>query len=192
MHFREEFEGHLYVINKYRQYIIFLRISITLILYTMYYSVQKTFHAQRFAPLEHPQPMLLTRHGSLEIYQVELLRDTQVVHPAIRPESVRPQRSALAQNFPNPFNPSTTIPFIVGALAAPQTGVAKSQPVELEIYNPLGQKLRTLVADLLAVGRHEVEWDGRDDGGIEVASGLYIYRLRIGSFVQTRRLLLVR
>ncbi len=134
----------------------------------------------------------LPRHGSVEIHQVELLRDTQVVHPAIRPEGVRPQRSVLAQNFPNPFNPSTTIPFTVGALAAPQTGVAKSQPVELEIYNPLGQKLRTLVADLLAVGRHEVEWDGRDDGGIEVASGLYIYRLRIGAFVQTRRLLLVR
>ncbi|MBT4499832.1 MAG: hypothetical protein HOC74_19040, partial [Gemmatimonadetes bacterium] len=62
----------------------------------------------------------------------------------------------------------------------------------LEIFNSLGQKMRLLTDQTLASGMHLLKWDGRDDRGREAASGLYIYRLEIGDFHQSRRLLLVR
>ena len=88
----------------------------------------------------------LPRHGSGEIHLVELLRDTQVVHPAIRPEGVRPQRSVLAQNFPNPFNASTVIDYqVIG-------GSREGRMVELAVYNVLGHRVRTLVRRVHAAG----------------------------------------
>ena len=95
-----------------------------------------------------------------------------------------PERSALLANFPNPFNPETTIPFAVGS--------ADSAPVELAIFNALGQKVRTLFAGSLPAGLHSLQWDGRSDAGHAVASGAYIYSLQVGTQVQTRRLLLLR
>ena len=64
--------------------------------------------------------------------------------------------------------------------------------VKLEIFNMLGQNICTLVSGGLAPGMHRVEWDGRDALGDAVATGTYIYRLQIGEFVQSRRLLLLR
>ncbi|MSR82520.1 MAG: hypothetical protein EXS58_06285 [Candidatus Latescibacteria bacterium] len=66
------------------------------------------------------------------------------------------------------------------------------QPVRLEIYDLLGQTVRTLVAGSLVPGGHQVTWGGRDQQGHEVAVGVYCYRLQAGDFVQTRRLLLLR
>ena len=65
-------------------------------------------------------------------------------------------------------------------------------PVTIEVFNVLGQKMRTLVSADLMPGYHKVSWDGRNDGGLEVASGIYIYRLCAGDYQQSRRLLLVR
>ena len=64
--------------------------------------------------------------------------------------------------------------------------------MRLDVYNIAGQQIRTLVADNLPAGVHRVEWDGRDGLGRDVASGAYLYRLQIGEFVQSRRLLLLR
>lgn len=101
----------------------------------------------------------------------------------IDPGLIIPQSYALYQNFPNPFNLPTTIRFDV-----PQSG-----RVRLEIYNTLGQRVRTLIdADLPARSLHEASWDGRDDGGREVASGVYFYRLDAGRFQKTRRMLLLK
>ncbi len=81
-----------------------------------------------------------------------------------------PSEFTLAQNYPNPFNPSTTIEYTV-----PRTA-----KVELTIYNALGQKVRTLASGLHAPGLHRVVWDGRNEFGRNVTSGVYFYRLNAG------------
>ncbi len=93
-----------------------------------------------------------------------------------------PTEFALEANYPNPFNPSTTISF-----ALPQ-----ASEVTLAIYNVRGQLVRTLVSGALQAGRHQAIWDGRDAGGSQVASGLYIYRMRAGEFVTVRKMLFAK
>ncbi len=89
---------------------------------------------------------------------------------------------ALAQNYPNPFNATTTIEF---QLAAPTT-------VKLDIYDSLGQKVRTLIARHLAAGHYRTQWNGRDDTRRPVASGTYFYRLRAGAFLDIKQLTLLK
>jgi len=93
-----------------------------------------------------------------------------------------PATFALQQNYPNPFNSHTVI-----ALALPGPG-----GVELAAYNAAGQKVATLLDGHRAEGVYTIRWDGRDDGGRELASGMYAYRLRTGDRVEARKLLLVR
>lgn len=88
----------------------------------------------------------------------------------------------LAQNYPNPFNPQTTISF-----AMPTAGVVK-----LEVFNVLGQKISTLLDDYLPAGHHEVVFAGEDGHGHELASGVYFYRLRVGTFESSRKMLLLK
>ncbi|RMH97292.1 MAG: choice-of-anchor D domain-containing protein [Calditrichaeota bacterium] len=100
-----------------------------------------------------------------------------------------PVQFALEQNYPNPFNPATTIPY----------RLAERSRVKLEIYDLLGRRVRTLVQAVEATGAHRQTWDGRDDRGHPVASGIYIYRLEaepVGApgagFRQARKLVLLR
>ncbi len=91
-------------------------------------------------------------------------------------------RTRLGANRPNPFNPTTTIGFDLPARA----------DVDLSVYDPAGRLVRTLVRAPLLAGSHSVVWNGKDQNGIDVASGVYFYRLAAGGFVETRKLLLVR
>lgn len=93
-----------------------------------------------------------------------------------------PTAIALTGNYPNPFNPSTTIGFSV-----PDAGYT-----ELTIYNAAGQKVRELVSGHLTPGRHSAVWDGRDNHGNHVSSGVYISRLRRGDSAVSRRMMLVK
>lgn len=93
-----------------------------------------------------------------------------------------PSAFELSQNYPNPFNPSTLIRFVL-----PQSG-----PARLAVYNILGHRVRTLVEGVQKAGEQRIMWDGRDDDGAAVASGIYFYRLEAGGFTQTRRLTLLR
>jgi len=93
-----------------------------------------------------------------------------------------PAVDRLGQNYPNPFNPNTTIAF----------DLAKSGSVSLEIFNTKGQKLRSLVRGNLQEGSHRINWDATDDSGRKVASGLYLYRLKTASGVQSRKMLLLK
>jgi len=88
----------------------------------------------------------------------------------------------LHQNAPNPFNPATTIDFDLPTAAE----------VELNVYNILGEKVRTLTAGIKNAGRHRVTWDGRDRNGRPAATGVYFYELKTGSERQTRKMLLVK
>jgi hypothetical protein len=93
-----------------------------------------------------------------------------------------PFRNTLFPNTPNPFNPVTTIRF----------EVAKTAPVEIDVFDIRGRLVRSLVRETKAPGAHEVTWNGRDDGGNAVSSGVYLYRLRIGAFADVRKMVLVK
>lgn len=93
-----------------------------------------------------------------------------------------PYQFDLHQNYPNPFNPSTTIEY----------ELSKPSRVTLVIYNSLGQQVRTLVDQPLGVGAHRVQWDGKDDEGNAMPSGVYVYRLVAGDSRQERKMVLVR
>jgi hypothetical protein len=92
------------------------------------------------------------------------------------------RRFSLDQNYPNPFNPTTKIEFVL----------SKSGQVRIEIFNILGQKVKTLVDQYLKAGHQMIEWDGKDESGEEVASGIYFYRLQAKEFTQTKKMVLMR
>jgi hypothetical protein len=97
-------------------------------------------------------------------------------------QAALPTVYALLPNFPNPFNPETTLRFQL-----PKRGV-----VELAIYDATGQRVRALLRGELAAGAYRAVWDGRDEEGHEVASGTYFARLRAGSRIQVRKMTLLR
>ncbi len=96
---------------------------------------------------------------------------------------ITPDDYVLEQNYPNPFNPSTIIAFVLPV----------NKRISLKIYNTTGQEVRTLISgqEYLA-GRHSVQWDGRNNQGVAVASGMYVYELSYGNFSQTRKMNLIR
>lgn len=89
---------------------------------------------------------------------------------------------ALEQNYPNPCNPSTKVKFSL------KTGGY----AELVVYNILGRSVRTLVNGDLEAGWHEVIWDGRDESGVEVSTGVYFYKLTSGEYVETKKMMLLK
>jgi hypothetical protein len=93
-----------------------------------------------------------------------------------------PAETKLLGNYPNPFNPNTTIRY-----ALSQDGW-----VTLRVYNTLGQEVATLVDEFQKAGGHSVSWDGRTDEGALIGSGLYIYRLQSGDIVRSGRMLLMK
>jgi plastocyanin len=102
----------------------------------------------------------------------------------------KPSEFALSQNYPNPFNQNTKIEFTL----------AKSGFVSLNVYDILGRKARTLVSEHLSSGYKSVLWDGKNDSGKDVASGIYFYQMRVkypasggvGDFSETRKLVLLK
>jgi hypothetical protein len=94
----------------------------------------------------------------------------------------KPSNYALSQNYPNPYNPVTQITYQL-----PQPGV-----VSLKIYNVQGQLVRTLVNEYKPAGTHSISWNGRNDLGMEVSSGIYFYRIQAGSFTETKRMILIK
>ena len=97
-------------------------------------------------------------------------------------EEASAAQTQLLVNYPNPFNATTTIHY----------ELRTAMPVHITIYNALGQEVKTLVASPQSAGRHQILWNGRDDNGHALASGLYLYRLQAGKWVETRQLMLLR
>ena len=124
-------------------------------------------------------PWYLPKVQSAALFDVILNNQPTDVDDPIDP---LPTRMVLHQNFPNPFNLSTTI-----ALTLPHSG-----DVTLDIYNILGQRVCRLVDEFKTVGNHVIQWHGRDDRGDEVASGIYFYRLNWDNKPQTRKMLLIK
>ena len=93
-----------------------------------------------------------------------------------------PQGFALEQNFPNPFNPTTTLRFDLPEVSS----------ITLTIYNMLGQKVRTFNMQSTPAGYHSVTWDATNDLGEQVGAGVYLYQLRAKQFVKTRKMVLLK
>lgn len=97
------------------------------------------------------------------------------------PESL-PEKFLLEQNYPNPFNPSTIITF----------SLPENASVDLKIYDTLGQEVRTLISGNLTTGEHTVTWDGRDNYSKVVSSGIYLYTLRVGRDVKSKKMIMLK
>jgi len=96
--------------------------------------------------------------------------------------SALPTSYGVKQNFPNPFNPTTTIGY-----ALPEAG-----DVRVSVFNVLGQEVRVLADEHQEAGEHEVVWDGKDAYGSQVASGVYFYRAKLNDYSETRKMVLLK
>ncbi len=103
---------------------------------------------------------------------VELIQDTDVL----------PTDFGLEQNYPNPFNPNTTFDF----------ALPRQSAVQIDIFNVLGQKIKTLADGEYEAGHYSVNWDGTDDIGSSAATGIYFYRMNAGDFQDTKKLMLLK
>ncbi len=112
-----------------------------------------------------------------------ILRDVHTIpFTAINDAESRPHFVQLYSNYPNPFNPSTVIRY----------ALPERLPVTLTVYNILGQPVRTLVNTIQDAGEYQAVWDGKNNSGQAVASGIYLCRLEAGSVVKTRKMNLLR
>ena len=116
------------------------------------------------------------------VFDADQLQNPVVSLGALDVQST-PTEFALHQNFPNPFNPQTNIPY----------DLAESGDVVLRIYNLLGQEVRTLVRERQQAGRYTIQWSGMDDRGVSVSSGIYFYQVSVaGKFQDAKRLMLLK
>ncbi|MDE2698166.1 MAG: T9SS type A sorting domain-containing protein, partial [Gemmatimonadota bacterium] len=127
-------------------------------------------------------------NARFEIAEGLVFDPSQLTNPAVVAGVLElqstPREFALHQNFPNPFNPDTTIKY----------DLAESADVTLQIYNVLGQVVRTLVAsEAQNAGRYQIRWNGMDDRGVPVSSGIYFYQISAdGKFSDVRKLMLLK
>jgi len=116
------------------------------------------------------------------VENVHLILDVSTTTGIGNGEEALPTKYALHQNYPNPFNPSTTIKYDLKA----------KTDVKLTIYNVLGQKVRTLVNTNQAAGFQNVIWNGLNEIGEQVSSGIYIYRIEADGFVKSRKMVFMK
>jgi hypothetical protein len=93
-----------------------------------------------------------------------------------------PDSYNLEQNYPNPFNPSTTISY----------SVVKPDNVSIKIYDVLGREVKTVVNEFKENGYYQVQWNGENNFGYKVNSGIYFYRIESGLFVDTKKMILLK
>jgi len=124
----------------------------------------------------------------LGIDEIVLADQNAVEIPVDYGKTSVPKTFELSQNYPNPFNPTTTIKYSLSSVG----DGAETLPTTLRIYNVLGEVVRTLVDEPRSPGIYYQVWDGKDDQGKEVASGIYFYRLKAGKFSETKKMVLLK
>ncbi len=113
-------------------------------------------------------------HGGINVLRIEAVGTDES-------ETV-PKPEATLTNYPNPFNPETTISYSVG----------ESGPVRLQVFNIRGQLVRTLIDERVETGEHRVRWHGDDQEGKPVSSGVYLYRIQAGDVITTKKMLMMK
>lgn len=119
---------------------------------------------------------------SVNVAAINAVIDNLLAMTGVDEEPATPRDFALKQNFPNPFNPTTSIAFTIPA----------AQKVSLKIYDAQGRLVQTLIDAPLAAGRHEVEWNGLNRQNEVAASGVYLYILQSGGFREMKKMVLLR
>ncbi len=130
---------------------------------------------------------LVVNDGSMGVhnakYAVSLLQKALGFYPLdVKTTGGIPGEFALEQNYPNPFNPTTNISF----------ALPKEELVKIEVYDILGHLVKSLVNTQMSAGSYQIVWNGTDESGARVASGVYLYRMQAGSFVTAKKMLLVK
>ncbi len=121
--------------------------------------------------------------GIVEYQPYLLAPDTTAPIVGIKDDIINnPVKFLLHQNYPNPFNPTTTISYNLTTL----------YHVELIVFNLLGQKIRSLVNAKQPTGTYYIQWNGRDDQDEKVSSGIYLYRLQVGKYYETKKMVLLQ
>ena len=138
------------------------------------------------APIDNRSMYYLTSSGWVAMPGIDIMVTAYVSDLPVSVEAEHnddlPLSFDLNQNYPNPFNPSTKISYQI-----PQT-----EFVTLEIYNALGEKVRTLVNEVQETGYYEVEWDAKNSSGNQLSSGIYLYRLSAGNYINVMKMVLLR
>lgn len=121
--------------------------------------------------------------GTLDIIVDETTSVNIQLSPLVGTDDDLPVLTALHCNVPNPFNPTTKIAF----------STADNQNItKLVVYNLKGQQIKILVNEILPAGPHSVIWDGNDDSGVPISSGVYLYRMTSGNFKSNRKMILIK
>jgi flagellar hook assembly protein FlgD len=116
-------------------------------------------------------------------FTIDVLRKSWAVLTGVEiADNNIPSTFDLGQNYPNPFNPSTEIKF----------SVPKSERVKIAVYNSIGKLVKVLVDENLAPGSYKVTWNGEDNRGQKVSSGVYLYRMETPSFQATKKMVLLK
>jgi hypothetical protein len=135
--------------------------------------------ASRLAFLRYDSPKYIPRH---------FLPETDSLYTGVKwiegstEEENKPTAFLLSQNYPNPFNPVTNF----------KLSLPKTSHVKMEIFNIVGQRVRTLLDENMRAGVFVVDWNGKDEKGVEVSSGVYFYRVVAGSFSDIKKMVLLR
>jgi hypothetical protein len=129
-----------------------------------------------FGIFAHQNYAYMAEHYSLMVLELQQPLD------AAEEDPLPVLHSSLHQNYPNPFNPVTTIEF----------NMPRRDHVTVEVFDLLGRRVLTLINGVLPAGTHRVEWNGLDEEGRSVASGVYLYRLRATEWVETKKMLLLK
>jgi len=120
--------------------------------------------------------------GNVRIDEITLMSFDSLSTSVGDAESDLPQQFTISQNYPNPFNPYTTIAY----------SLSERSNVRIEIFNLLGQSMRTLVDKVQPSGSYQIEWDGKDAYSQNVSSGIYMYKITTDSFTSAKKMVLLK
>ena len=122
-------------------------------------------------------------YAGLQFYLLMVPASFYILLKTLFPQDKKiPTEFSLTQNYPNPFNPETVISY----------STPKPAQIRIEIYNAIGKKIRTLVDDYVQAGQHQIIWDGKNDNGIQVSTGIYYYIMQSGNFRSMKKAVFVK
>lgn len=166
-------QGHYNLLDQLLKTVMYDRLG------TKYIDVGEHIMADMPFVISNPEDITLRNVILIDINKRKLGHiEVEIVHGV----PTLPLDYVLWQNYPNPFNPSTSVQF----------QVPKTSDVTVTIYDMLGQQVKTLFAGEVMRGTYTAQWDGRNDAGVQMSSGSYVYRMNAGDFVQSKKMMLVK
>ncbi|RJP71006.1 MAG: T9SS C-terminal target domain-containing protein [Ignavibacteriales bacterium] len=142
---------------------------------------------QALVPDSYPIWEIISKSQSDPTKKLSLIIDARDLNTWNDPDDNYPKEFSLSQNYPNPFNPTTKIKYSIPTSPQPSPYKGEGARVRLKVYDILGNEVATLVNEEQPAGEYEVELDGS-----KFSSGIYFYQLKVGNFIETKKLLLLK